>query len=474
MTLSTRLLAFFLSVLAAVLVAFSVALWFVSRSYLSSRVDDQLSSALDVLAAAVELAPDGVEWEPNEKPPQGDAREAALVWSVVDENGRTVDSDGEDAAPGVLDQARALSKSAGSRDVLSSDGTGWRLARIEMPGARSADRPSESLRPPDAPKFASLVITAGVSLGPTEAILRTLAAAAGGISLALWLLVALAGRALTRRALAPLTAMSEAVRSIRPSELGRRVPVPAARDEVHDLGEAFNGLLDKLQEAFARQQRFTGDASHQLRTPLTAMLGQVEVALRRERSGENYQKVLGDLKSQIVRVQQIVEALLFLARAEGEAHIPDRQVVDLREWAADHLRNWSSHPRASDFRVESDADAPLPVNVHAPLLGQLFDNLLDNACKYSEAGTQVTIRTSAAGPSCRLSIADAGRGIPAEELPRVFEPFYRTARSRRDGRNGTGLGLAVAQRIASAFGGRIAVDSREQRGTTFTIELPRG
>src|SRR5205823_5591551 len=142
------------------------------------------------------------------------------------------------------------------------------------------------------------------------------------ISGGLWLLAAFLGRWLSRRALVPVTSMARAARAIDPSDLNQRLPDPGSRDEVHDLAASFNDLLSRYQEAFARQARFTGDASHQLRTPLTAILGEVEVALRRERSIEDLRAALQKVKGRAAHLGQIVEMLLFLARADAEAITP--------------------------------------------------------------------------------------------------------------------------------------------------------
>src|SRR5437763_732045 len=140
---------------------------------------------------------------------------------------------------------------------------------------------------------------------------------------------ALAGRRLCRRALRPLTGMAAAARAISADDLGRRLPPAGTGDEVDDLGRAFNELLARLQESFERQRRFTGDASHQLRTPLAAMLGQVEVALRRERPPEEYQRVLTLVHKQSAKLREIVEMLLFLSRADAEAKRPQLEALDL-------------------------------------------------------------------------------------------------------------------------------------------------
>jgi len=299
-----------------------------------------------------------------------------------------------------------------------------------------------------------------------------LAATLAGLSAGLWLLAALAGRWVARRALAPVTRMAEAARATSPAD-PQPLPGPGTHDELEDLQRAFNDLLCRLHEAFERQRRFTGDASHQLRTPLAAMLGQIEVALRRERQGDEYRTALARVREQAGHLRQIVEALLFLARADAEARLDDLPLSDLAEALPALAARWADHPRAADLRTETAADVPFQTRVQLPLLGQLLDNLIDNACKYSDPGTPVVVRLRSEGDAVAIDVEDVGRGIAAHDLEHIFDPFYRSADSRFLGLPGVGLGLAMVQRIALALGGTVLVKSNEGVGSRFTLCLPR-
>jgi signal transduction histidine kinase len=326
-------------------------------------------------------------------------------------------------------------------------------------------------KPPAPHHYPALVLIAGSNLGPVEATLRTLVRVTSGLSLTVWLLAAAVGRRVCRRALVPVTRMSAAARSMGADERERRLPVPRTGDELQDLGDAFNGLLARLQEAFERQSRFTGDASHQLRTPLAALLGQIEVALRRERSADDYRRVLSLVHDQAIHLGQLVEMLLFLARADAESELPDLETLDLSAWIDAQRPRWADHPRAPDLHFSVD-DGPLTARVHPPLLAQLLDNLLDNACKYSAAGTPITVRVGRESGRVALSVEDRGHGIDAEDFPHIFEPFYRSPRARRAGRAGVGLGLSVANRIAASFRGTLDARSDPGQGSRFVLLLP--
>ena len=316
----------------------------------------------------------------------------------------------------------------------------------------------------------SHVLAAWASLEPVEAEIRSLATILPLLSLGLWALAAGIGRHFGRRALAPLTLMAESARAMPFDDC--RLPSPGTRDELEDFASSFNGLLDRLHVALERQRQFTGQASHQLRTPLAALIAAIEVARRRPRTVLEHERVLDGLHDDAVRLWRVVEALLFLARAEAEAGLPDLECLDLAAWAADHLRAWSGHERAADLRFEARDGDPLWTQAHPPLLGQLLDNLLENACKYSEPGTPIIVRAWCEPDAVALAVEDRGCGIPAEDLPRVFEPFYRAESARRLGHAGVGLGLAVARRIAATHGGTITAESEPGQGSRFVVRLP--
>jgi heavy metal sensor kinase len=322
-------------------------------------------------------------------------------------------------------------------------------------------------------RYPALVLTTGLSLSAVHVTLRSLALALLGLSIGLWLTVLTLGRWLSRRALAPLSDMAAAARDMGAADLSQRLPDPATGDELASLHAAFNGLLNRLQEAFERQGQFTGNASHQLRTPLTALLGQVELALRRDRPAEEYRRTLAVVQTQAAHLHRMVEALLFLARADADAELVGTEVVDLAVWLPQHLHNWATHPRSTDLRVHLAEAAKCVVKAPPVLFGQLLDNLLDNAFKYSTPGSFVTITVASRGENVELMVEDAGAGLPAEELEHIFEPFYRTAAARRDGRPGVGLGLAVARRIATALGGSLHAASELGKGSAFALRLPR-
>jgi signal transduction histidine kinase len=279
------------------------------------------------------------------------------------------------------------------------------------------------------------------------------------------------GRVVCRRALFPVTKMSSSAREMDAADLGERLPVIGTADELEELGRAFNNLLDRLQESFERQRQFTGDASHQLRTPLAAILGQIEVALRRERPVEEYQRVLATVQAKAEHLHRIVESLLFLARANAEARLPVQEQLDLKNWLPEYLLSCADHPRFGDITVDAGSVDSAFVEAPPVLLGELLNILLDNACKYSPAGSPIKVRLSRVDDFVGLSVQDRGCGITDQDQAHLFTPFFRSEEARRRGIEGLGLGLSIAKRLADALRGTLKVESHVGEGSAFTLLL---
>jgi two-component system OmpR family sensor kinase len=482
MSLATRLSAFFLLALAVVLLSFSGALYLLARTYLVRQLDERLQRALDTLEASVDIEPGGLEWEPADRKMElgVDAGISAVRWTVRDGRGDPVDRSANSRS-----SAFPSDWSPAAREHDTSDRTifgarvGWRLAgrRLQLEELLRQGRGHPDDEPGYEVQYPVLVLVVGLAPAPMEAMLGRLGLTLGLLSAGVWAIAAATGRWLCIRALSPVSRMAKAAGAMTASDLGWRLPMPGTGDELDELGRAYNDLLDRLhdafdrlRDAFERQRRFAGDASHQLRTPLAALLGQVQVARRRERSPEEYRRVLDLVSEEGIRLRQIVEMLLFLAQPQ-EGRL-EAQTLDLRNWLRDHLCRWSSHPRADDLHAEVEEGPPLEVLVHIPLFAQLLDNLLENALKYSASGSPVVVRAWRERRAVALGVEDRGCGLEAEDIPRVFEPFYRAERSRRDGHPGVGLGLAVASRIAETLGGTLSVRSEHGAGSLFVLRLP--
>ncbi len=489
MSLAARLCSFFLIAVGLLLAGFSGTLYLLARTHLHRDLDERLVSVLDQIAAEVVERPGAVDWRPGRWKPAAGLHGGAesTRWAVFDSRGVPFERAWE-LAPG--DDAGILAKipplGHDHFTIAAGDGHRWRLAvrrldasdRPPTPVADAedegdqddGDEPGDSMasRSPGSPY---LDLATATPLEPVESTLRVVALILAASSTALWGLAALSGRAACRRALGPMTRMSTVARAMSAADRGQHLPSPGTRDELEELARSFNGLIDRLHEALARQNRFSGDASHQLRSPLTALIGEIEVARRRDRSPEEYRQILDEVHADALRLGQIVEALLFLARAEAEAGQLGLVPVDLARWAPDYLRDSSSRQPGLDLRILVD-DRPLPIRVHPALLGQLLDNLLDNAGKYGPSGAPITVRLGREAGHVTLAVEDRGPGLRPEDLPHLFEPFFRSEDSRRLGQPGVGLGLAVVQRIASSMGGEVQAANLPAGGARFLVRFP--
>jgi heavy metal sensor kinase len=477
LTLTTRLSVFFLTTLALVLAGFALTLYVLASRYLHRQAEERLEATLNTLLAAVDVAPGGLEWEPTERhlnlgpAVHGDN----IQWLVRDDQGRIVDRSRQPMAEDFLAEAEpGFHGKEKSTDRLAWQGEQWqfRQRRLEPAGQVSGQpATSQPASKEDLKRYPALSITVGVPLRPVQAAVRSLAGVLTGISLAIWIAALLVGRLVCRRALLPVRRMAAAARGMDAHDLEQRLPALASGDELEDLNHAFNSLLDRLQESFERQRRFSGDASHQLRTPLAAILGQIEVAMRRQRPADEYQRVLATVHQKADHLRRIVDALLFLTRADGEARLPDREAVELKEWLPTQLRTWSEHDRAKDIALECAGGDSCRALAQPVLLSELLNILLDNAYKYSSPGTPIAVRLRREEQAVLLQVEDHGCGIEANDLPHLFTPFYRAAATRRSGIVGVGLGLAIAQRLADACGGVLTVTSRLGQGSCFSLRL---
>ena len=318
-----------------------------------------------------------------------------------------------------------------------------------------------------------LKIKMSLSLEPVDEILRRLSRILF-LSIPVALLAASTGGYwLSKRALSPVRKMAMAARSIDSADLSMRLPVPAANDELRLLAGMWNEMLDRLQNGVERIQRFTSDASHDLRTPLATIRASAEIALRKSREPEVYRDTLERIVRQTDRATTLVEDLLTLARADSGHLDLVLTPVDLRSWLSDACEGL--RPLAQDKNLElrhSMPSSPVWVNADANALTRVIAILVDNALKNTEAGwIQVTLETL--GCQTILKVEDTGSGIALGDLPHIFDRFYRGDQARSSVNGGSGLGLAIAKRLVEFHQGTIAVESKPGQGTRFFICLPR-
>lgn len=286
------------------------------------------------------------------------------------------------------------------------------------------------------------------------------------------LLLALAGGwFLVGRALAPIGRIAHIAEQMSESNLGLRIDVARTEDELGSVATALNRAFDRLQDAFERQTRFTADASHELRTPLASQMAELEWALARRRSEADYENTLRVCMKAAQRMQAVVEGLLTLARADGGAGPVQPQSVDLGsliEEVANGFRAVAAQ-RGVELRVSASRAV---VSGDPDRLRELVSNLVSNAVQYSGSGARVACSTLTADDRVSIEVSDTGPGIEPEDLPHIFDRFYRAGTTRSRASGGAGLGLAISKWIAESHGGQIRGESTPGHGARFTVELP--
>jgi two-component system phosphate regulon sensor histidine kinase PhoR len=232
--------------------------------------------------------------------------------------------------------------------------------------------------------------------------------------------------------------------------------------------------VSRMRQLEQVRSEFVANASHELKTPLTAIHGIVETLLDDGQMEPQVRtRFLGRLREQSHRLEALINDMLTLSRAESKDKDSERQPLDLREVLQDSHRELAAAAASKQLTVELEVPGePVSVSGDRKALGQAADNLLDNAIKYTPAGGRIWLRLSCTAVSAMLEVRDTGIGIGAEHLDRIFERFYRVDRARSRELGGTGLGLAIVKHIALSHGGAVRVESQPGKGSSFTIELP--
>lgn len=285
-------------------------------------------------------------------------------------------------------------------------------------------------------------------------------------------LAILGGRLLAAGVVRPLSHLIDSIRAVDSRNLTQRLEAPGSVREIDDLAHEFNALLERLEMAVGRMRRFTADASHELRTPVSILRTGIEVALRKPREAIEYQQLASECLVEIDRVQRTVEGLLTLAREEpgNEAAAPTVE-VDLSAEAREAMRSLAT--MAAERRVEliSEIEPEVTLLGERDRLRLVLVNLLDNALRHTPAGKQVRLELAQENGQVRLRVADQGPGVATEDRPHIFERFYRGGDGTSP--NTGGLGLSVVRWVVEHHGGTVAVLDGEEPGAVFEVRLPR-
>jgi two-component system OmpR family sensor kinase len=275
------------------------------------------------------------------------------------------------------------------------------------------------------------------------------------------------------RAIGPIKEISSIAESISVKNLSTRINVESTATELEQLATVLNRTFDRLQSAFERQGQFTADASHELRTPLSVILSHAELALSRPRSAEDYQAAFQACRRASLRMKTLIDSLLVLARFDSGDPTVERLPIDLGQLAHEALemlkplaeeRQVTLHCQAESLTIEADHEQ----------MYQLLTNLLSNAIRYNRPDGRVDLEVRIDGQFALIRVVDTGVGIPAEDLPRIFDRFYRVDKARSRAEGGCGLGLAICQTIVESHRGLISATSIPNVGTTIEVRFPTG
>jgi len=295
----------------------------------------------------------------------------------------------------------------------------------------------------------------------------------GAVLLTTSILFPLVGYRIARHGIRPIEQIAETTRRITSTNLRERIRADGYPSELASLARTFNEMLDRLEESFEQISRFSADIAHDLRTPVNNIRGEVEVALARARTVDEYRDVLESSLEESVRLSELIGDLLFLARAESPLINLHRQRVDISDLLGIVREYYEA--TASDggiSLVTSGAAEPITAELDRSLMLRAVSNLVSNAIAHTPSGGSVSLMASAANAEIRIKVTDTGVGISAESLPKVFDRFFRVDPSRSKNSGGTGLGLAIVQSIMTLHGGTAEITSQLGRGICVTLLIP--
>src|SRR5215213_455063 len=431
---------------------FALMFYVVLRANLFEQIDARLHERADLMTRMLEADSDGTNGSAH-IPPLVEFDSPGMYVELIGSNGR-VRVSSPNLAGGRLptDPALDAAARAGRTEIGTITAGGDEQLRLLMRPAR-----------PDG------ILVVGESLEPLERTLaqaRILLLACGALAL---VLVTSGAALLTGRALAPISRLTRAAGTIASTgHYHQRVPAPGRNDEVGQLADTINELIATVERTLGQQRQFLADTSHELRSPLTVVLANLNLLGRNIDQHERTLSV-GEATAEAQRMRRLVNDLLLLAQADAAqaiARVPVRLDQLVEETLAVAAR------QMPDYATDIEIDQPIVVQGDQERLTQLLRNLLENATQHTPPGTLIHVRLRRMQDQAELSVIDSGPGIAAEHLPRIWDRFYRVDKARSRALGGTGLGLAIVKYIAEAHGGSVQVVSTPGAGTTFSMMLP--
>ncbi|WP_432377462.1 sensor histidine kinase [Duganella sp. P38] len=461
LSLRRRLVLMHLLVILTAIGATAAAGWWV----LSQSVNRQLDAALLALAET-EVATlndnNGAKVHVHEAPagnaPPSLARIDRLV-QIIDGQGRILARSANLGADKLPVHAQQMSQLAAGATVFET-----------LPDTR--EEPLRMVSVPTQVRGQHYAVQVAGSLDDADNILQSAAILFAAMAVALLAAVGWAGARLSSKLFGAIDNIVDRAREIEESNLHQRLPHPGGGDEIGHLVDTLNAMLARIENGVEAQRRFTADASHELRSPLSRLRAEIEITLRRPRDSGDYVVALRSCLEEVERLTMLVEELLMLARLDAGHERAPAELAPLPELVSEIVMRLHAQASERDIDVMVADEMTQPAMVDPGPVGLVLRNLLDNAIKFSPQNSRVTLRVNTENGQAVLSIADQGPGLDKAELPYVFDRFFRGARMRAGEVEGFGLGLALSQAIMQAHGGRIEVANQRGGGALFTLYLP--
>jgi heavy metal sensor kinase len=451
-----RFTIWYLLVLAVLLIALSAGVYFYLSRSLYQSLDDSLilrSSQLSNIPAIMESIRQGEFQE--------ELGEIVILYFYSGDQLTEVSARGINITLSNEFISQAITGTSLFTTIQTAEGERLRLLAVPIN--------ISILGPPPGIQPAALVIARS-----TKQIDQALAGLLRTLIIAIPLALALAaggGIFLARRALKPVDKIAQTAQEIEESDLSQRINVNT-KDELGRLATTLNAMIGRLEKAFQRQKQFTSDASHELRTPLAVIEAESSLALQKERPSSDYRQSLEIISQESRQMSSLIDQLLTLARADAGKEQWNFTEVNLGKLIANLSTDVEVLCQEKGLSFQLCQPLDLVVKGDEARLRELFMNLLDNAIRYTPAPGTVSVSLRREGQMAVVAITDTGVGIPAEDIPFIFERFYRVDKSRSRAEGGSGLGLAICRHIAEAHGGKIEVESQVGAGSTFSVWLP--
>lgn len=451
--------------MTAALSLVSVIAWLGARVFLDRELNASLLNVASIQASSVTDSPTGEmdfhEWDltPEEATQVRELNRYAQVWSASGESLLRTQYITSDLP---LDRTALGAAAEGELVLIEQQFQGLPIRSLYYPLERMGAA------------HARHVLQVAAPLTGRNRMLRQFAVLLLGITAATGAASFLGGWWLAQRAVQPVHEIIEQAEGMRAGTLGRRIRADSDAQEHERLIAVLNTMLARLEGSFEVQRRFTADASHELRSPLTALRGELELALRRERDPAEYRRVIASGLQEVERLTSLVQDLLILARSDAGVMQPRLQATDAAERAAAVIERLRPAATARQIELRLEADERSELLADPALLEQLLWNLVDNAVRFTPEHGRIIVSVRRSDSDVSLQIRDSGPGVPPAERERIFERFHRAdeARTVSGGAGGTGLGLSIVRAIAEVHGGRVRVDHAPEGGALFEVLLP--